>query len=247
MYLRTLTIAASASVLFACNSSKKQSNTEDSTASPQVTGTTQATTAPPADTKTFDITAIPVSDKPLGAFPYFSLPDGYQNFSNNKVSDFDVAFFWVKDHFERPEGKIFYNRVTAKEGKSYSDLELARNLEEVITGVGGVKVSEAKVPGDSSAVIPENNKLKYMQGYGFLGNAVTTTFLIRRADRNIWVQLTPTDDGASAGWMILETIPFKATASLIKADEIKKELDTKGHNSSEAGKAKNRRVEILKI
>lgn len=215
MYLRTLTIAASACVLFACNSSKKKSNTEDSTASPQATSAVpESAPAAPAAAKAFDIAAIPVSDKPLGEFPYFNLPDGYQNYSKNKITDFDVAFYWVKDHFERPEGKIFYSRITAKEGKSYSDLELARNLEEVITGVGGVKVSEIKVPVDSSYIIPENNKLKYMDGYGFLANAVTTTYLIRRADRNIWIQITPTDDAVSAGWMILETKPFKATASL---------------------------------
>ncbi len=231
MRLRSLTIAASATVLFACNSSQKQHPAEDSTTTPQTSSAApaSATTAAPAAGIAFDINAIPVSDKPLGEFPYFNLPEGYKNFSNNKIADFDVAFYWVKDHFERPEGKIFYNRITAKEGKSYSDLELARNLEEVITGVGGVKVSDMKVPGDSSHAIPENNGLKYMDGYGFVSNAVTTTYLIHRADRNIWIQLTPTDDGVSAGWMILETKPFKATASLIKAEEIKSELDTKGH------------------
>lgn len=231
MRLKSLTIAVSATVLFACNSSQKQHNTEDSTAAPQANSAAPeaAPAAAPAAGPAFDINAIPVSDKPLGAFPYFNLPEGYKNYSNNKIADFDMALYWVKDHFERPEGKIFYNRITAKEGKSYSDLELARNLEELITGIGGVKVSEVKVQGDSAYAIPQNNKLKYMDGYGFIGNAVTTTYLVRRADRNIWIQLTPTDDGSSAGWMILETKPFKATASLIKAEEIKNELDTKGH------------------
>lgn len=232
MNLRTLTIsAATVSLLFACNSHKKQTPTEDSTAAAQTGSATPeaAPAATPPAAKTFDINTIAISDKPLGAFPYFNLPEGYQNYSKNKVMDYDLIYYWVKDHFERPEGKIFYNRITAKEGKSYSDRELIKNLDEVITGAGGVKVSEGKIPNDSSYVIPSDNQVKYKDGYGFFSSAVTTTYLIRRADRNIWIQTTPGDDGVSAGWMILETKPFKATASLIKADEMKKELDSKGH------------------
>ncbi|SIO54334.1 OmpA family protein [Chitinophaga niabensis] len=230
MYLRILTIAASATVLLACNSGKK-GNTTDST---NTTTTTENTTpaAPEAATpvaKGFDLNAIPVSDKPLGAFPYFELPEGYYNFNKNKIADYDVAYFWVKDHFEKPEGKIFYDYIRAKEGKSYSDLELTKNLDAVITGAGGVKVSEMKVPQDSASVIPENNRLKYMTGYGFIANAVTTTYLIRRADKNIWVQFTPSDDGSSICWMVLETKALKITASLTKAEEMKSELDSKGH------------------
>ncbi|MRG47223.1 hypothetical protein GFS24_19030 [Chitinophaga sp. SYP-B3965] len=202
MHLRILTIAASATILLACNSGKK-GNTADSTSQDTTTAPAPAAAAPVA--KTFDLNAIPVSDKPLGAFPYFELPEGYYNYNKNKVVDFDVAYFWVGDHFEKPEGKIFYDYIRAKEGKSYSDLELTKNLDAAITGAGGVKLTEMKVPQDSATAIPENNKLKYLTGYGFISHAVTTTYLIRRADKNIWAQLTPSDDGASICWMILET------------------------------------------
>lgn len=218
-----------ACALFACNSKKKPSDAADSTAIPQPAPAAREVAAAPAPATTFDINTIPVSDKPLGTFPYFNLPENYQNFSKHDIQNYDVVYFWVKDHFEKPEGKIFYSRIKAKEGKSYSDLELGKNLEEIITGVGGVKVSEMKIPNDSTYTIPKNNQLTYMDGYGFIGSAVSTTYLIRRADKNIWIQTTPTDDGSSACWMILETKPFKSTASLIKADEMKKELDAKGH------------------
>lgn len=229
MYLRILTIAASATVLLACNSGKK-GNTTDSTNTTTTENTTP--TAPEAAApvaKTFDLNAITVSDKPLGAFPYFELPEGYINYFKNKVVDYDVAYFWVGDHFEKPEGKIFYDYIRAKEGKSYSELELTKNIDAVITGAGGVKLTEMKVPQDSASVIPENNKLKYMTGYGFIANAITTTYLIRRADKNIWIQFTPSDDASSICWLILETKALKITASLTKAEEMKQELDSKGH------------------
>lgn len=229
MYIRLLTIAASATILLACNAGKKgnSSDSTNTTTLPAPAPDPAAATAPVA--KTFDLNAIPVSDKPLGAFPYFELPEGYYNYNKNKVVDYDVAYFWVGDHFEKPEGKIFYDYIRAKEGKSYSDLELTKNLDAVITAVGGVKLTEMKIPGDSSNVIPENNRLKYMTGYGFISQAVTTTYLIRRADKNIWVQFTPSDDGASICWLVLETKALKITASLTKAEEMKQELDSKGH------------------
>ncbi|CAA9195579.1 OmpA family protein [Flavobacterium collinsii] len=228
MKIKFLTLFLIACITLACNSNKKQNDVTDNTDS---LVSTPATETPPTETsvKKFEINAIPVSDKPLGAFPYFNLPENYEGTPKNNTADYDVAYFWVKDHFEKPEGKIFYARITAKEGKSYSDLEVAKNLEELIKSIDGVKISEMKVHSDSSYTIPENNRIKYMNGYGFMGNAITTTYLIRRPDRNIWVQLTPGDDAVSAGWMILETKPFKMTASLTKADEMKKELDSKGH------------------
>ncbi|MCD9573679.1 OmpA family protein [Flavobacterium soyae] len=230
MKIKTLTLCVViASIAFACNSNKKQNEeAPDSIDSSQVSTTAQEPQTA-VSAKKFDINSIPVSNKSLGTFPYFNLPENYQGTPKNNTTDYDVAYFWVKDHFEKPEGKIFYARITAKEGKSYSDLEVAKNLDELIKSVDGVKVSEMKTPSDSSAAIPENNRIKYINGYGFIANAITTTYLIRRPDRNIWVQLTPGDDAVSAGWMILETKPFKITASLIKADEMKKELDTKGH------------------
>lgn len=228
MKIKTLTLALIACITFACNSNKKQNDVTDTTDSLVSTPTAEKPAAA-SSANQFDINSVPVSDKPLGAFPYFNLPENYEGNPKDNTSDFDVAYFWVKDHFEKPEGKIFYARIKAKEGKSYSDLEVARNLEELIKSVAGVKVSQMKVPVDSSHTVPDNNRVKYMNGYGFMASAVTTTYLIRRADKNIWVQLTPGDDAVSAGWMVLETKPFKMTASLIKAEAIKNELDTKGH------------------
>lgn len=225
----SMTLIATTVLMISCKSSSQQETEQTQTDSAETIATTsEASTAPAA--RGFDYNAVPVSSEPLGAFPYFSLPEGYQNSGNNEIADYDRFYVWVGDHFERPEGKIFYDRVTAKEGKSYSDLELARSLDELISSVGGVKISEGTVPQDSAYNnIPQDHRLKYISGYGFIGYKVTTIYLIRRADRNIWIQFTPADDGASMGWAVVETKPFKQTASLIKAEEIKKELDSKGH------------------
>jgi OOP family OmpA-OmpF porin len=223
---KTAAIALSV-LIISCNSGGKKD--QQGTENDSIPAAEQTATPTASKAKVFDINAYPVSEKALGAFPYFNLPEGYYNYNKNKPVDYDRAYFWVGDHFEKPEGKIFYDYVRAKEGKSYSDLELSKNIEQIITEAGGVKITESKVPQDSVPNIPENNGLKYKDGYGFIGQMPTVTYLIRRTDRNIWIQHTPTDDGSSIGWMILETKPFKATASLIKAEAMKQELDKTGH------------------
>lgn len=211
--------------IISCHSEKKGNQTSDSVK--QVTKT--AKTDKVVSENGFDINAIAVSDKALGSFPYVGLPEGYENQYPARV-DYEVAYFWVGNHFEKPEGRIFYSRVVSKKNKTYSDIELGRNIAKVITDAGGIKIFEGKLDPDTAYdSIPQQNRLKYTNGYGFIGYKTTSTYLIRRSDRNIWIQFTPGDDGASIGWMVLETKPLKITASIIQADQIKKELDINGH------------------
>lgn len=184
-------------ILSACGGNNDKKNTEPATTEP-------AKQEAVASNSRFDLTKIPVSDRPLGQFPYLQLPAGYINFDKNPVAEADSAYFWVTDHFEIPTGKIFFSRVQAKAGTTYSDAALLQGISDSVSTLGGVKISELKVPDDQRALMSEANWLKFLNGYGFIGFKTTTVYVIRRADKTIWIQTTPTDDGVSAGWMILE-------------------------------------------
>lgn len=206
-----LVLTAALMTAIACNNGEKtkESNTDSVAAIPA--DTAQVAAAPTE--KTFDINAIAISDKPLGTFPYFTLPEGYQNYEKNPVVDFDRLYFWVGDHFERPEGKIFWSRIKAKEGKTFSDLEVIKGMEETMAGLGGAKIYEGTVTQDSLKAIDETRRVKYNSGWGFIGFKPSAIYLVRHTDRNIWVQMTPGDDGVSYGWAILETKPVQPAAS----------------------------------
>lgn len=97
-------------VIASCNShSGKQSPSAQD--SPSAASSNQANMQPAASAATqhksikhFDITKISVSDKPLGAFPYFNLPENYEANSSNKPQDFGGFPFREGDHFEWVNG-----------------------------------------------------------------------------------------------------------------------------------------------
>lgn len=179
----------------------------------------------------FDLSRIPVSTDSVGAFPFFSLPDGYGYGTHNKPKEYDHFPFWVGDHYEWEEGKVFYNNIHAKSGKSFSAFELKKNLENLITSVGGVKVFEGKIPSDTTSALsdrPDDITVDYVDGMGDIYNDPVSVYVIRLTDKTIWIHLCLSSQ--SAGWVILETKPFAETASLIPADRLSRQI-------ADAGKA----------
>lgn len=97
----------------------------------------------------FDVDTVPVSDVPLGAFPYFSIPDGHREDPlETQRLDFAQAAFWTGDRYEVIEGKVYATgiRLTPDSGRQFSSLQVVRDLEHVVMSAGGVKVTEGEVP-----------------------------------------------------------------------------------------------------
>ncbi|SEH93705.1 OmpA family protein [Pseudomonas asplenii] len=177
----------------------------------------------------FEASSLPVSDVPLGAFPYIALPDGYVIATTPDVSDFDQVPFWTGDHLEVVEGKVWSAHIDAVQGKAFSDLELQRNLEAVVSSLGGNKIFDGKIPEDAGQKIkewPRDFALKYNSGLGDIWNNAAQVFVIHRADREIWIHLCTYPFGG--GLLIAETKPLQITASLLPASELKTQLDKTG-------------------
>ena len=103
--------------------------------------------------KAFDASSLPVSNVPLGAFPYIALPNGYVTATTPDVADFDQVPFWTGDHLEVVEGKVWSAHIDASQEKTFSDLELERNIESLVSSLGGRKILTAgfrKKPGRKS-------------------------------------------------------------------------------------------------
>lgn len=183
----------------------------------------QAGTATPA--ARFDMSSVPVSTVKLGSFPYLSLPDGYEP---GGASTLDIAKvpYWVGDHFEWIEGKVYQSNINVKTGKDFSGYEVKRNIEALVQQAGGKQVFEGKIPNDATDKLPQDVKQSLNTGLGGMYSDVVDVYLIHQADKDIWVQLS--GNTAGGAWAITESKPFTPTAKLLPATALKDSIDQSG-------------------
>lgn len=186
---------------------------------------TAAASSEPSAVRTFDLSSVPVSVAPLGAFPYFSLPDGYVT-TGEEIRDFFSFPFWVNGAFRAVEGKVYMSMIEPEGDKAFSRLELQRNIEAVINRAGGIKVSQSPVTRDALNALGDQVISDTTGGTGDIYNNEVASYVIRRADKTIWVHF---DAGsASAGLTVAETAPLVVTAGLLPAEQLRRELDADG-------------------
>lgn len=182
--------------------------------------------AAPSAEKSFDIGSVPVSNVTLGEFPYITLPAGYSSGSySTETKDFARFPFWVKGEPHWVEGKMYLATFGAESGKSMSEYEVKKSFDALVQQMGGQKVSEEKIPNDTIKGWGEEITAGFVDGLGDVYNEPATTYLIRRADGNIWIHLAVSGVGS---YVIAKEKGFEATAKLLPAAELKQQLDAAG-------------------
>lgn len=176
----------------------------------------------------FDITEVPVSDAPLGEFPYFSPPPGYH--TTDKLSSTvarDVFPFWVGDHYIGVEGRIHQANIRAVEGKVFSAIELAAEIDSLITSAGGVKLADMEIPrARSSEVLTRELTTEYSFGLCWPSEPVRT-YVVHRTDKDIWIH-TCTYGDIGGAWIIAETDTVEPAASVLPSEQLQQKLDADG-------------------
>lgn len=178
-----------------------------------------------AQTKTdsFSIDQIPISNVELGDLPFIQLPKGY-HFAHQSTENFAQMEFWVGGKLEKVEGKLFNGRIDAEENnQETSFLELQRNLDAVISDLGGKKITDSKIPTELASQLSEKYGVAYVDGLGDIYNNPTQSYVIHQNHRDIWFQIT--QSGRSAGLLVLETQPVEITAKALSANQLKAALD----------------------
>jgi len=188
-----------------------------------------ANTEPEAATATssFDINQYPTSEVALGAFPYISLPAGYSNKGFGQTNKVFARFpFWVNGEAHWVEGKFHGEIFAAEPGHEGSEFEVKRNFEELIKQMGGIKVSEERVPAETINAWGDEITQGFIEGLGNVYSAPVITYLVRRTDGNIWVHLVA--DNTNYAYVIGQEKAFEQTAKLLPAAELKKQIDSAG-------------------
>lgn len=221
---KTLLLISVATALIA-GCSKPQAETETVPASPPASEAAVAVpvAAAPSDMSvgkpaqahdaaaaTFDISRIPVSDKPLPEWPYIVLPAGYKFESADEIAqhskDLARVPVWTGGQLLWVEGRTFSDAIANVEGKSFSKFEVRNNLQRAVEALGGVRLSERSF---DEAFYNANQKeigdfrqefSKVRDAYWYDNDA--DTYLIRRADKAIWVVAEYSNN--DAGLMVAE-------------------------------------------
>ncbi len=213
----------------ACNRADTSGHDEN-TQAPAATSESASSAAPAAEaaaSHAFDATSLPVSDAPLGEFPYLGLPDGYQA-RNPTTGKFERVPFWTGDRLQWIEGRVYGSGIAPAQGHEYSQLELARNVQALVEQLGGRHVGSGRIAQQAIAEILKSPiAVDHVDGLGDIYNEAVDTYVIRRADRDIWIQLTRS--GHAGGWLIAESRPVAITAKALPADTLMKSLEAHGN------------------
>lgn len=210
---------------------KKPAESAQTAAPGDAPAASQAATASmpaPAPSARFDVGTLPVSSTALGAFPYIGLPEGYEP-NGLQTSAFEQVPFWTGDRLEPVEGQVWSAGVYPADGKTFSGLELSRNIASLVQAMGGQKIFEGKLPAQATAdtnAWPNGVATRFVAGLGDIYNDPSQTFVIHRQDRDIWVHLCVSL--YNAGLLVVETKPVQITATLLPASALKAQIDTTG-------------------
>lgn len=217
---------ASLLALAACKPHADSAATSDADAEAAATAPAEGD-ATAKQAESFDINSVPVSTAVLGDFPYITLPQGYTSESYGKVSkDFARFPFWIKGGPHWIEGRFHGAAFAPESGKEMSEFEVRRNFEALIGRMGGVKVSEEKIPSDTVKGWGDEITQGFLDGLGDVYNNPATTYVIHRDDGNIWVHLVTNSAGGS--YLVGQEKAFAQTAQLLPASALKQQLDSAG-------------------
>ena len=212
-------------------STKRQSDSPSDTA---VSINALPSSTPAQDTNTpaingFDLSRVPLVTPQLGKFPYLGLIEGYQPTTKkpnyNKEAAFDKYEFFDSFKIIPVEGRLV--TIEAK-GEGTSAFEIFKTYESLVTNLGGVKVYE----GNLHPIW--KRKIKFAdarQRDPVFRQDQVGVYMLRTPEKEIWVEAYVSDFRNKGGYFltVVEKQALDTRASLLAADEMKKELDAKGH------------------
>jgi outer membrane protein OmpA-like peptidoglycan-associated protein len=186
----------------------------------------------------FDASRTPVAAEPaLGAWPYFSIIDGYtrmtrENAYGDSSKEFlrDAAFdryeFWDGFKLIPVEGR----RVTYRaKGKGASFFQVQKTYEKLVKDLGGVTVFEGT--GESMETAKQKFAEGSHRGRYMLKSDQMGVYIVRTPTRELWVEVyKPWEVENDDYWItVVEKKGLEMKAKMLDAEQMKSALDATGH------------------
>lgn len=172
-----------------------------------VTGTQALPQAAP-----FDVTTVPVSEAPLGEWPYVTPPEGYE-LRDTRTLDLSQVPFWTGQMLQPVEGKVFEARIGGAGDKTYSRFEVLKRFDEALTALGAQKVTTSEIPNEViDTQLPKDFGVEFNAGAGgYYAGEEVSTYVLRHPDRVVWFKVYSDGNGGSLLIAESEAPPAAAT------------------------------------
>src|SRR5262245_7344490 len=174
----------------------------------------------------FDIDRAPVANPQLGKFPYVGLIEGYQRSGSDSNKDvaFDRYEFFDGVKIIPIEGRLI--TIEAK-GKGASAYQVFKTYEALVTGLGGVKVYMGTAKRMIELKLAFSDK---RHRFPFYSENQMGIYVLRNPEKEIWFEAYVVMDKEGSYFLtIIEKQSLEVKAALLPAEEMKRELDAKGH------------------
>jgi OmpA-OmpF porin, OOP family len=207
---------------------KKEEAAKQQDAPPVATSTVDVSAARPVLTPDtgFDINRAPVANPQLGKFPYVGLIEGYQRSGSDSNKDvaFDRYEFFDGVKVIPVEGRL--TTIVAK-GQGASAYQVLKTYEALVTGLGGVKVYAGKAERMNELKLAFNDMRHRSPVYD---NDQMGSYVLRTPEKEIWFEAYVGQYREETYYLtVIEKQSLEVKAALLPAEEMKRELDAKGH------------------
>lgn len=204
----------------------------------------QAAAEPAPATATFDVNSVPMSDKKLGEFPFFTTPEGYKYTSNcqNNSSAGELNLNQVLKQYSRyyfpvgpealypVEGKVFRVSLFNEERKTCLDADvllIRKNYEAALLTAGATKVYDGDVSHRKAhEVLGTNSEDKSLYSPQEPNAKRFQVYLIRKQDVEIWFEIACS---SRCHFVVTQKGEMKQSVGTVPASKMKEELDKVGH------------------
>ena len=173
----------------------------------------------------FDINQVPVANPQLGKFPYVGLIEGYQRIgSRSKDVAFDRYEFFDGAKIIPVEGRLTTIEATGQGASAY---QVFKTYEALVTGLGGVKVYAGKAERMNNLRLAFNDMRHRSPVYD---DDQMGSYVLRTPGKEIWFEAYVGQNREETYYLtVVEKQALEVKAALLPAEEMKRELDARGH------------------
>ena len=149
------------------------------------------TTAPPAPTVLASPAQVPVTHAPMPRFPYLRWPAEVVPRAKPVERAVGHFRFWDGTALQDVEGRAFLVTLVRRDrNRAFDEDRIHRTVDADLTRMGGVRIAAGRVPHAVLDTINAGDRLALAPGLGDVRNSSAETWMIRRTNRQIWVQYT---------------------------------------------------------